>query len=512
MRLILAFCLLSTVTQGTEWMITNSTGLRTNLVNANIAAGDTLWLTSGTYTGHYTCTIKGTPSSPIVVRNYQKGRVIIDAYDLETSAYDAITVNGGSNVWFWGLEIMNHNTNRVSSQSGPFPTDVPYNYAYTILNSDGIRIINNVIHDNPAALGLWNGASNTVAYGNLIYQVGWLGSDRAHAHGIYSQNLGTMRRLENNLILFPAYAGLQVYGTGDTSKNHEIRGNAMVMAGCLFTNKAGQNIILGGLNDEGSNINYVANQTYHVFGVGDPGTSDSWFGETAGLKNCLIGTNYDAGVTSLWNIDASVQVLSNKFYGTSSGIVTANYPVNVWRTANPTSGTEVFVTTNAYEVGRGHIVVYNWASNATVSADISSLRLAINQSYELHNAFNFYTNYTTNTYTGASISLAMSNRPNATPLGITPITTNTWPVFGAFIIIPGASNNAPTSPLLRLGYIQATFEAEYATNLVGSTNWMAAPVAVTGTWMLEALPGVTSSTQKVFVRLKQSAKEVRMVP
>src|SRR5215467_3365855 len=40
--------------------------------------GDTLWIRGGTYTGAYTCTLLGSPSAPIIVRNYQNERAIID--------------------------------------------------------------------------------------------------------------------------------------------------------------------------------------------------------------------------------------------------------------------------------------------------------------------------------------------------------------------------------------------------------------------------------------------------
>src|SRR6185295_10822827 len=99
----------------------NPWDLATALSNRGVVrAGDTVWLRGGTYKGAFTSTLAGSASAPITVRQYTGERAIIDG---SPSLNPPLTVYG-SYVWFWGMEVMNSDPQRVSAQTGSAPTDL----------------------------------------------------------------------------------------------------------------------------------------------------------------------------------------------------------------------------------------------------------------------------------------------------------------------------------------------------------------------------------------------------
>src|SRR5690606_19111477 len=85
--------------------------------------GDTIWLRGGTYVGRFDSRLAGTASQPIIVRNYNNERVILDGYRAGNPDEAILLVGGGGHTWFWGLEVMNSDTLRQTSQDGSWPTD-----------------------------------------------------------------------------------------------------------------------------------------------------------------------------------------------------------------------------------------------------------------------------------------------------------------------------------------------------------------------------------------------------
>jgi len=119
----------------------------------------------------------------------------------------------------------------------------------------------------------------------------------------------------------------------------------------------------------------------------------------------------------------------------------------------------VVVRPNKYEVGRGHIVVFNWQSNSTVSVDISSLGLTNGQSFEVLDAQNYLgtpciaTNFNT-AQPVISLPLTLTNITALTPAGdINPATypmlnpnVHTSSFFNAFVVLPIYPATALTAP------------------------------------------------------------------
>ncbi|MEK7117062.1 MAG: hypothetical protein AAB837_02775 [Patescibacteria group bacterium] len=97
-------------TSSGDGSITSPWDLQTALNQpASVQPGDTIWLRGGTYAGTFTSRLLGTQSSPIIVKNYQTERVIIDG-SRAGQANKNITVlqqDTGGYVSYWGFEITN---------------------------------------------------------------------------------------------------------------------------------------------------------------------------------------------------------------------------------------------------------------------------------------------------------------------------------------------------------------------------------------------------------------------
>jgi hypothetical protein len=124
------------------------------------------------------------------------------------------------------------------------------------------------------------------------------------------------------------------------------------------------------------------------------------------------------------------------------------FDLNSTYTTNMPTANFVVVRPNKYEVGRGHIVVFNWQSNSTASVDISSLGLVNGQRFEVRDAQNYLgTPCITTNYNSAQpllvLPLTLTNMTVLTPVGdINPATFPTDPdvhtasLFNAFVVLP----------------------------------------------------------------------------
>ena len=113
-----------------------------------VKPGDTIWLRGGTYPGTYSSQLTGTSANPILVRQYPGERAVIDGGN---SNGNGILVISGSYTWYWGFEVMSSDSNRVSTQTGSWPTDIGRGEAIQILQTTGsgvgVKFINLIVHD-----------------------------------------------------------------------------------------------------------------------------------------------------------------------------------------------------------------------------------------------------------------------------------------------------------------------------------------------------------------------------
>ncbi len=112
---------------------------------------------------------------------------------------------------------------------------------------------------------------------------------------------------------------------------------------------------------------------------------------------------------------------------------------------------KVVVRPNAYETGRGNIIIYNWSNSSSVSVDLSSLGLTNGQAYEIRNVQHYFTNPITGTYNSSNptVLINMNDTEVTQPVGTDlPTRYTTMPEFGAFVVVPsnGGGQTGDTTP------------------------------------------------------------------
>jgi hypothetical protein len=419
---------------------------------AAVKPGDTVWLRGGTYSGIFISYLVGTATAPILVRQYPGERATLDGGATNTAT---ILTIAGSYTWFWGFEITSSSKDRVSTDTGSYPADLDRPYT-CIQNAQqtgsgvGIKVINMIIHNCGVGIGIWQDATNSEVYGNLIYYNGWNAPDRTHGHGIYSQNVAPSRRTIRDNIFYANYSyNIQVYGESAHLDNHTVDGNIALWDGAAASPPGGgASINMGG--GASSNNNSLTNNAFYGF-AGQGGLDFSRGNQNVTMTGNMVGTPAGGGGDLyLTSQTGAVTITGNNFY--DDFIEPSDYatlwPSNNWYLspgAAP-SGSWILVRPNAYEPGRGHVAVFNWSHASSVPVDLSSI-LSVGSSYEIRNAQNFFgTPVLSGTYSGGRVSIPMAASSVEAPAGAAaPIATG--PEFNAFVVVPGkAVRRPPDSP------------------------------------------------------------------
>jgi parallel beta helix pectate lyase-like protein len=460
----------------------NPWDLQTALDQAKpVKAGDTIWVREGVYCGAFTSNLNGTASAPIIVRNYAGERATIDRAGVDASGKAALTVNG-SFVWFWGLEVTNSDLNR--SRTSPFTGTVKAwrGPGVFVRHGTGLKFINLIIHDNNT--GIYDKEDGTETYGCLIYFNG----NNAFGHGMYIGNESGTKSVKDCLIFDNAGLGIQSYSANPTSqqKDIHIEGNAVFNNGAItLDDQNSTNILVGaeaGVSAERITItnNYIyaggsvaANKSKGLrLGQTDQNNKDAavidnyiacgvplsvlWW-HSVELRGNTIYTNGRSAVLQVASgVQPSVYQWNNNVYisGRLQGPMftyNGNTELNssAWQQTGldknsqmiqkgfrrPT-GVKVFVRPNAYESGRGNIVVFNWDQKRFVSVDVSSVGLREGEPFEIRDAQNYFAPpIISSTYESRPILLPMNLSRISEPVGnVERKPVHTAPEFAAFII------------------------------------------------------------------------------
>ncbi len=420
---------------------------------SKVKPGDTIWLRGGTYGdgGHtiFNSKLEGAAGNPITVRAYPGERVTIDGCFMIYGSWST----------FWGLEVTNSRAKRTSQEAGSHPDDIPQGNGFNVLGSHN-QFINNIVHEQSTGFGFWKEAVDSELYGNVTYNNGWEGPDRTHGYGIYSQNETGMKRIRDNISFnnFGWYT-LHIYGESVRLQGYEIDGNIffngeMVLGGLLpaagisFThNYLFRNQARFGYKNQSNLDLTVRNNTFWA----DEGSTLEirWWKDLNVTGNLvlnesdrLVDFQYpDGSYDARWN--------DNTFYGarTDSFLVEEQAKTwSAWRSqtgfdgnssfsVGMPSGVDVYVRPNEYEPKRGHIIVYNWDRQDTVTVDIGDLGLKPGDLYVLHNAQNYFEESISGVYDGGPIKIPMKGWSITVPVGWNePLQPTTFPLFGVFIL------------------------------------------------------------------------------
>jgi hypothetical protein len=412
---------------------TNPWDLQTALNHpTSVKAGDTIWVVGGNYTKSYISHLKGSSSSPIIVRAIVGERAILDYHGINLSiATDSYYV------WFWGLEFTDTKNPRDPNASriatGVVATrDTPA--------SHDIKFINCYLHDIFASAFHWYESNyNSEIYGSVITFNGSKYVD----HGIYVHNQNGNKFITDNLIGDNAGYGVHGYidGTGKYLNGLQVVGNAIWnngSIGCQENNASNcetprPNILVGGTNDYANNPLIQNNYTYQASNSG--GSLN--LGYSYGSYNAKVLNNYFmGGPFTIGGSSTGLQMSGNTiWYSSLSG--TGTLTGNTWMTGKPT-GNLITVRPNKYEAERANIIIYNWSksSSVTISANnLSGVALSVGDQYELHNAQNFYGDVIKGTYNGSGIVIPMTGRTVAQPVNLSWKPASTFPEFGSFVLI-----------------------------------------------------------------------------
>jgi hypothetical protein len=448
--------------------------LQVALTNTGVAAGDKVWARGGTYSNLFASTISGTSGAPVVVRNFNRERAVIDGQ---------LSIGDSSNIWFWGLEFTDSNkTNR----SNPFATIDG--------GASGTKFINCLIHD--CCIGInstGNRPSTCEAYGNVL----WYCGKSSLEHGMYWQNDGpTVKLIQNNLIGYSSGFGIQFYGSAGKANNAHIIQNAIWGSGALWDGKS--DIIMGSAGAPGNDQLISGNSLYNPggrsldLGYGQHDTNVVVIGNTLmadypmwlrnestsyTVTNNLMGSFYGPTIwayftnfvfgphvwdyNTYYNTYASfLGAWSNSFWRVDSP--STNYLFMDWKAINsfdnhstfshtPPSASQIYVWPNAYEAKRAHVVVWNFGFSNMVPVDLRGV-LSVGDTYQIRNAMDFFAApVASGTFTNDLIILPLTNLTTATPINTRPIvypgaanfTTN----FAAFVVIGGSTSmDAPSPP------------------------------------------------------------------
>lgn len=486
--------------------MTNPWDLKTALGHPSpVQPGDVIYLRGGTYNVPtndlgFTSQLTGTLANPIKVMSYPGERAVIDG-NVSFSPIKStviLRINGGY-TWFMNFEITNTETGtRKIAISGSNPPERRANS----IDDAGIatKIINLVIHDTGQGIFATPDVSGNEYYGNIIYNNGWDAPDRLHGHGIYVQNTAGAKKFEENMFFNQFGDSSTVYGSSSAAaRNLTWTGNLffsgqMTWWGPNITNLVvSENMAYNHLFKLGNNLN-MTNTTasiqnnYFMAGVLLDEFAENvtfrnntvWYGENEAILTLQIQTFWAPAKFTIDNntfYKGSINPPSGQFkidyrgpkarlpiikrfngsfaFDRISGSqqTAYEYTKKSWKDdfqfdRNSTYidsapvGSKVFVRPNRYAAGRGNIIIYNWNRANTVNVDVSTI-LASGDTYELRNVQDYFGDVQTGVYTGGPMTINMTARTYAEPIGYDEVTTwyhnpekhSLFPTFGAFVLI-----------------------------------------------------------------------------
>lgn len=442
-----------------------------------VVGGDTIWLHGGTYRGAFISRLKGRSNAPVFVRAIPGDSVVIDG-NIGGDGNASLSIEG-EYTWYWGLIITNTHGDRTESS----PSTMDYKDGVYFVGANN-KLINCIIHNNGGnGVGFWNPAVNSEIYGCIIYNNGYIGEDRGHGHGIYSQNETGTKKIRDNIIFNSFGLGIHIYTEGGSIKGYNIEGNILFNNGLPGNDFLERNIIVGGMKPA-ERIVIKSNYLYNRPDYPSKGGIQLGYGDVANV-NADVQNNYIVNcpfsVVNSWNylkftnnlVSSSVasnrlisfdnfqnvkipEFNNNNYYnGNLSSLSFDDWKNSSGQDNSSTYSTSVpketyyLLKQNLYEDGRATLVVYNWQNKSSVGVDLSKF-LAKDSEYKIYDVQNFSSGpLFTGTYNGAIVDFPMNLTQVELPYGNLPYNNkfiHTSPDFGVFLITGRAIQDGSVKP------------------------------------------------------------------
>ena len=440
--------------------------------NGSVQPGDTVWLRGGTYTSAspLISTLVGTPSAPVVVRQYPGERAILDARGATspTSRGDFFTAAGNYST-FWGFEVTDSDPDRT--------TDTRANLI--IANASHLKFINLIVHDGGIGFYTFSEPVDIEIYGCLAYNNGWQQTLFGNGHGIYAKSTTGPVLLRENITFNQFGYGIHIFTIAgpDGLTNIHAEGNVSFNNGSVSTDPANTpsaNILFGG-SEPVRNGTLVDNMTYfspnvgvHNLMLGYNSTDNQdltvrnnyavgglLLAEVRSWQSLIMTDNSLFGATSdmIWlrdSLSPGFQLANNRYYrdpnSDSWGYINTDYHFPTWQQVAGVGATDrvvtsdpaepkVFLRPNRYEPGRANLIIYDWTRQATVPVDLSGI-VRVGDHYDVHNVQDFFgAPVLSGTYAGGPVDVPMAGVTPVAPIGSSPTPPpQTGPDFGVFVV------------------------------------------------------------------------------
>jgi len=367
---ILVMILMATPTLASDWYVSQrgaSAGAGTEespwdissalLGEHKVKPGDSIYLLAGTYRRRpkelFEVKLVGTADTPIHIRPAPDNHVIIDGglSVQEPSAY----------VWIWDLEILVSEPNPkepVSPGSHPEGFDRP-NGGLHMRGGVHCKYINLVVHDNRQGSSFWVGAVDSEIHGCIIYDNGWLGTDRGHGHAIYTQNDSGIKTISDCIMTGGYGYTMHAYGSSRAYVNNYLTEGNICYNGGTF-------LIGGGRPSHGIRVfrNYLYNINRLQLGYGAPYNQDCVVRDNVIVNGELVIKDYREVIEE------------------DNLILTRNDP-------RPEKPPLVVLRPNKYDRNRANLAIFNWDKQTSVDVDPGSF-LKSGDRYRLMNPRDFF--------------------------------------------------------------------------------------------------------------------------
>jgi hypothetical protein len=402
-----------------------------------VQPGDTIWVRGGTYRGAFRSTVAGSDGAPVVIRQFPGERAVMDGAGSTSST---LYVTGAHSV-FWGLELTNSDPARSTSSA-----DVNLRPNAVVNDASYTKYVNLIVHDG--GVGFYNEPKSVDVEiaGCIMYNNGWQGPDRGHAHALYLKSfVGPLMARDN--ILFNQYGyGVHAYTNSKTGKlmNISIEANIAFNNGALATQRAAaSNILLGGADYAGGDV-VRDNVAYYSPTLTGAGANMMIGYRTLRNGDVIVENNFLVGGSPVLDFGfwSAARVSNNMLLGggVRGAVVRRDAAAvgQIWRDnterAAP-SATRVIVHPNLYEQGRAHVVVFNWGNDTTAQVDVSGV-LAAGDRYDVRNVQDLFgAPIASGTAAGTTISIPLRGVEPPIPVGLTASRApKTGPAFDVFLI------------------------------------------------------------------------------